>query len=264
METVLRRYLSKMPFLALLFLAVSCSTEDAPDCFQTAGATVEREIEVENFYEIILYDRINLFIQQGPEQHVVVKTGENLLPEIEVSVENNRLILRNNNGCNWVRDYNITDVYVTVPNLTWLQNAGNTVIKSIGELHFPEIWLRSLNQEQKKGVYTNGDFDLHLVSDYIRVTGDDFSNFFLRGKTDYLNLFIANGDGRVEAQDLIAETVEIQHRGTNKLIVNPQEVLKGEIRSTGDVISVNRPPVVTLESFYTGKLIFKPFQGLEP
>ncbi len=91
----------------------------------------------------------------------------------------------------------------------------------------------------------------------LRVTGDDFSNFFLSGSTDHLNIFIANGDGRVEAQNLFAETVEIQHRGTNKLFVNPQQVLKGEIRSTGDVISVNRPPVVKLESFYTGKLIFE-------
>ncbi|NJW55607.1 GIN domain-containing protein, partial [Salinimicrobium oceani] len=102
-----------------------------------------------------------------------------------------------------------------------------------------------------------GDFDLHLVSKYVRVTGDDFSNFFLRGSTDDLNLYIANGDGRVEAQDLEAGSVEIQHRGTNKLFVNPQQVLKGEIRSTGDVISVNRPPVVEVESFYTGKLIFE-------
>ena len=177
--------------------------------------------------------------------------------EISAEVVDGRLILRNGNCCNFVRDYGITSVHVTVPNLTWLQNAGNRVIRSVGELHFSNIWLRSLNQEDAKGVYTVGDFDLHLVSDYVRVTGDDFSNFFLRGETNYLNLYIANGDGRVEAQELIAGTVEIQHRGTNKLFVNPQQVLKGEIRSTGDVISVNRPPVVEIESFYTGKLIFK-------
>src|SRR5690606_19598665 len=126
----------------------------------------------------------------------------------------------------------------TVPNLKWLQNAGNRVIKSVGEVHFPVIWLRSLNQERAKGVYTVGDFDLHLVADHVRVTGDDFSNFFLRGETDYLNLYIANGDGRVGAQDLTAGTVEIQHPGTNKLFVTPQQVSRGEVRSTGDVISV--------------------------
>lgn len=250
------KYLRIFFFLSLLLFA-GCDTEDAPDCFQTAGRIIEKELQVEAFNELIVYEGINLFIEQGAEHKVVVETGENLINEISAEVIDGRLILRNDNGCNFVRDYNLTSIHVTVPDLEWLQNAGNRMIKSVGELHFKNIWLRSLNQERAKGVYTVGDFDLHLVSDYVRVTGDDFSNFFLRGETGYLNLYIANGDGRVEAQDMIAETVEIQHRGTNKLFVNPQQVLKGEIRSTGDVISVNRPPVVQVETFYSGKLIFE-------
>ncbi|MCX2838042.1 DUF2807 domain-containing protein [Salinimicrobium sp. MT39] len=256
MKQLLKKSLPILPFLSLM-LFMACNTEDAPDCFQTAGSMIEKEFQVEPFEELIVYEDIELFIEQGEEHKVVVQTGENLMNEISAEVIDGRLILRNGNGCNFVRDYNLTSIYVTVPNLTWLQNAGNRMIRSVGELHFPDIWLRSLNQEDAKGVYTVGDFDLHLVSDYVRVTGDDFSNFFLRGETNYLNLYIANGDGRVEAQELTAGTIEIQHRGTNKLFVNPQQVLKGEIRSTGDVISVNRPPVVEIESFYTGKLIFK-------
>lgn len=256
MKLLLKKSLPILPFLSLM-LFMACDTEDAPDCFQTAGSMIEKELQVEPFEELILYEDIELFIEQGEEHKVVVQTGENLMNEISAEVVDGRLILRNGNNCNFVRDYDITSVHVTVPNLTWLQNAGNRVIRSVGELHFPDIWLRSLNQEDANGVYTVGDFDLHLVSDYVRVTGDDYSNFFLRGETDYLNLYIANGDGRVEAQELTAGTVEIQHRGTNKLFVNPQQVLKGEIRSTGDVISVNRPQVVEVEMFYSGKLIFK-------
>jgi hypothetical protein len=256
MKQLLKKYLLIFPFLGLLIF-MGCNTEDAPDCFQTAGKIIEKKFEVEAFDELIVYEDIELFIEQGAEHRVVVKTGENLMNEISAEVVDDRLILRNDNGCNFVRDYDVTSIYVTAPNLTWLQNAGNRVIKSLGELHFPNIWLRSLNQERAKGVYTVGDFDLHLISDHVRVTGDDFSNFFLRGETDHLNLFMANGDGRVEAGELEAGTVEIQHRGTNKLIVNPQQVLKGEIRSTGDVISVNRPPVVEVEVFYSGRLIFE-------
>ena len=244
-------------FLLLALLLLGCDTEDAPDCFKSSGELVDKEVELASFDEIIVYDRINLFIEQGPEQKVMVRSGRNIIDNVSAEVVGHRLILKNNNGCNLFREYNLTDVYVTIPNLTWLQNAGNTVVKNVGELHFPDIWLRSLNQEEKKGVYTNGDFELNLVSESIRVTGDDFSNFFLSGSTKYLNLFIAAGDGRVEARNLSAETVEIMHRGTNKLIVNPQQVLKGEIRSTGDVISLSRPPVVEVESFYSGKLYFK-------
>ena len=252
----MKKYLPILTFLSLLFFS-SCDSEDAPECFKTSGPIVEKVVEVEAFHEILVYDRINLFIEQGPEQKVVVESGKNIIDAVSLEVIDGRLILKNDDTCNLFRDYNLTNIIITVPNLTYLQNAGNTIIESVGELHFPKISLRSLNQEETKGVYTNGDFKLNLVSESVNIIGDDFSNFFLNGSTDNLKIFIAAGDGRVEAQDLLAKQVDFFHRGTNKVFVNPQEVLKGEVRSTGDVISVNRPPVVQVETYYTGKLIFR-------
>ena len=40
------------------------------------------------------------------------------------------------------------------------------------------------------------------------------------------------------------------------MIVNPQVSLFGELRGTGNLISVNQPPTVDVEQFYTGALIF--------
>lgn len=239
------------------FFFTACDKEDAPNCIQTTGNIIQQEIEVADFKELIVYGRIKLFIEQGAEHKVVVEAGENLIAKVSATVENGRLSLRNSDNCNLFRDYNTTSIYITVPNLIWLQNAGNNTVESVGTLNFPVIWLRSLNQENDPEIYTNGDFKLDLVSEYIRITGDEYSNYFLTGSTDYLNLYIADGDGRFEGADLIAGVVEIQHRGTNKLFVNPQNELKGEIRSTGDVIAVNRPPIVNLPAYYTGKLIFQ-------
>lgn len=241
-----------------LFLTTGCDKEDAPNCLQTTGEIIQQEIEVVPFEELIVSGRIKLYIEQGAEHKVVIEAGKNLIGKVSASVENGRLSLKNSDNCNFFREYNTTSVYVTVPNLTWLQNASNNTIESIGSLNFPVIWLRSLNQENDPGKYNNGDFKLDLISDYIRITGDEYSNYFLTGSTDYLNLYIADGDGRFEGGGLIAGVVEIQHRGTNKLFVNPQNELKGEIRSTGDVISVNRPPIVNLPAYYTGRLIFSP------
>jgi len=240
-----------------VFMITACDKEDAPNCFQTTGDIIQQEIEVGAFEELIVYGRIKLFIEQGAEHKVVVEAGKNLIGNVSAIVENGRLSLRNSDNCNLFRDYNTTKIFVTVPDLTWLQNASNNTIESIGTLNFPVIWIRSFNQEKDPEVYTNGDFKLNLVSNFIRVTGDHYSNYFISGSTDYLNLYIADGDGRFEGAGLTAGVVEIQHRGTNKLFVNPQEELKGEIRSTGDVISVNRPPIVNLPNFYTGKLIFQ-------
>ena len=246
-----------MTILLPVFLFLGCDREDAPDCFKTTGEIVQKEILVEPFEEVIVYGRTKLYLRQGDEQKVVLESGKNLIGELDVEVVDGRLSIKNNSSCNLFREYDVTNVYVTVPNLTWLQNASSKTIEGIGELNFPAIWLRAFDQEKDPEIYTNGDFKLHLNSESIRITGDDFSNFFLTGTTDYLNVYIASGDGRVEAAGLSAETVDIQHRGTNKLIVNPRQLLKGEIRSTGDVLSVNRPPVVRIETFYTGRLIFQ-------
>ena len=40
------------------------------------------------------------------------------------------------------------------------------------------------------------------------------------------------------------------------MIVNPIESLSVELRGTGNVIATNEPPIVQLEQFYIGQLIF--------
>ena len=92
--------------------------------------------------------------------------------------------------------------------------------------------------------------DLNIISNNV-------SNFILTGTTNNLFINFASGQGKFEGENLIAQNIGIFHRGTNKMIVNPIQQITGEIRSSGNVISVNRPPLVDVDEFYTGKLIFK-------
>ena len=246
-------------FLGLLAIVfcLGCSSESAPDCVQTAGTIIRQEVEVENFDEIMVYKRVKLFIEQGEEQKVIIETGENLINEVSAEVQDSRLILKNTNSCNLFRDYQITKVYVTTPNLTWLQSSTGWPIESIGTLKFPSLWLRSLNQERDPDINTDGDFILDLEVENLRITTDHFSNFFLTGKVENFDGFFAAGDGRLEARDLIVQHYDLFHRGTNKLFINPQQSLKADIYSYGDIISVNRPPVVKVTEHFKGKLIFE-------
>jgi len=41
------------------------------------------------------------------------------------------------------------------------------------------------------------------------------------------------------------------------MVVNPQLELTGELLGTGNLISVNQPPLVDVERLYTGRLIFE-------
>jgi len=90
----------------------------------------------------------------------------------------------------------------------------------------------------------------------LSIVTNDLSNIFINGYVESLNINFASGDGRFEGSNLIAQNINIFHRGSNDMILNPQQSLTGEIRSTGNVISVNQPPIVDVEEFYTGSLIF--------
>lgn len=250
--------MKKLIFLVLsTFLLGSCDAEDAPGCFKKAGNIQQDEVVLDSFNEIIVYERVKLFIQQGPVQKVVIETGENLRKDVSVEVIDNRLSIRNENSCNLVRDYELTKVYVTIPDLTWLQNSSGSAIESIGILKLENLWLRSVNQENDLSIHTDGDFILDLDVENLRITNDNVSNYFLKGKVEDFNVFFAAGDSRLDAPNLMVQNYEIFHRGTNKMIIYPVESLKGELRSSGDVIAKNRPAVVKVEEYYTGRLIFE-------
>ena len=60
----------------------------------------------------------------------------------------------------------------------------------------------------------------------------------------------------MEAADFLIQDLIVFHRSTNKIIVNPQVSIVGEIRSLGDVISKNEPSLIDVTEYYTGRLIF--------
>ena len=81
--------------------------------------------------------------------------------------------------------------------------------------------------------------------------------FKLAGTTTNFNVIIAAGDSRIEADNLVSVNVGLDHRGSNDILVNPQERISGVIRGYGDVISINRPSEVAVEELFNGRLVFR-------
>lgn len=102
-----------------------------------------------------------------------------------------------------------------------------------------------------------GDFDLLINDQNLAIITNNVSNFTLFGKTQNFDINYASGQGKLLADKLEAQNITLFHRGTNDLLVNPIQEIKGEIRGTGNVISINRPPLAEVTEFYTGKLIFR-------
>ena len=247
----------KIVYMLFAVVLVSCNGENAPDCFQNAGDIIERDFEIEAFTKVTVFSRVELIITDGPLPSVTVQTGEYLLNDIEVRVIDGHLELYNNNGCNFTRDYGITKVFVTSPNLTEIRNASGLTVRSEGVLNYDSLRLVSEDFNQEGEVNTNGNFDLEVDCDVLRVEVNNLSTTFINGEVNSLKVKYYSGDARFEGRHLIAQDVDIFQRSSNDMIINAQQSLTGEIRSTGNVIVVNTPPIVEVEQFYTGQIIFE-------
>ncbi len=249
--------IGRLLFSIIITLLLGCNGDNVPDCFQNAGDIVREEVSLPPFAKITVFENIEMIIKEGPVQEVVIETGEFLRPEVTAAVENNRLVVRNTNNCNLFREYGITKIFVTSPNINEIRSSTGWPIRSDGILSYPELQLISESFNNPETETTDGSFDLNLATQNLSLVANGIAYFQLRGSTDQLRATIAAGDSRIEAENLIAEEVVINHRGSNDMLVNPQQILRGVIRGTGDVLSFTRPDSVSVEELYRGRLIFK-------
>ncbi|NKI30494.1 head GIN domain-containing protein [Croceivirga thetidis] len=240
-----------------LVLCLSCNSESASDCFQSAGDLVRVEVEVEEFSQITVFELLNLVLIEGDEHKVEIETGEFLLNDIKATVEGERLLLRNENGCNLFRDYELSTVYVTSPNITEIRSSTGLLVSNIGALTYPSLDLISESFFVPEAETTSGSFNLTLDNESVSIVVNGISFFNLSGRTQNLGITVAAGDTRIQAESLEAGTVTINHRGSNDILVNPQERIAGTIRGYGNVISFNRPEVIAVDETFEGRLIFR-------
>ncbi|MEZ4855714.1 MAG: head GIN domain-containing protein [Gelidibacter sp.] len=249
--------MKKVGYILICVLFFACNGENVPDCFQNAGNLIQKDFEVETFTKVTVFERVQLIITDAPTQKVTVQTGEYLMNDIDVKVEDGRLILKNNNACNLTRNYGITKVFVSAPNLVEIRNSSGLEVQSNGVLNYNSLTLYSEDFNAENAFHTDGDFNLEVNCETLKTVINNISHLFLKGNVTNLTIGFYAGDSRFEGANLIAQNITIFQRSSNDMIVNPQLSLKGEIRSTGDVISLNHPPVVDVQTYYTGQLIFQ-------
>ena len=243
--------------LLCLFIIVcltNCNSENAPDCLQNAGDLIREEVAVPDFSKITVFENVSLVLKQGATQKV--ETGEVLRNEVTALVEGDRLLLRDTNDCNYFRDYSLTTVYITSPNISEIRSSTGWPIKSDGVLAYSSLTLFSESFINSESETTDGEFDLEVNTQSLNIVVNGITYFKLRGATESFDLTIAAGDSRIEAQGLVAQNVSLNHRGSNDIFVNPEQSIKGVIRGTGNVVSSSRPDEVAVEELYKGRLIF--------
>ncbi len=237
--------------IGLVLLFFGCA--NPKECIESTGTIITKEITVADFDKIIVHQGIGLVITEGPNFNVEVKTGENLMSNIEVKVVDGVLSLKDKSTCNWVREYGNTMVYVTAPNITEIHSKTEKTITSNGVLSYPILRLIAMDLSDGAGT---GDFNIQVNNFQTVIENNNVSRYYISGQTDDLRINFYDGNGRFMGDNLIAKSIDVYHRGTNDIIVKPIERIVGKMVSTGNVILRNTPPIVAVEQLYQGRVVY--------
>ena len=236
-------------FVSLLLAGCGLSDE----CIQNSGSITTRAVSVAAFENIYVNSGIALVIKEGPEFSVTVEAGANIIDDVEALVSDGNLILTEKTGCNWVRTYAVATVYVTAPNIVEIISNTEMDIKSDGVLHYPLFRLYGLNDF---GGVATGNFYMQVDNGQLVVQSNNVSGFYITGKTDQLLLNFYDGTGRFEGAEFLADEIVVFQRGSNDMIVNPVDIIRGDIYGPGNIICKSRPTISNVVEHYTGRLIF--------
>ena len=244
--------MKKTIFLLLIFF-IGCSKPS--DCIENAGNEITKEFLFASFEKIKVFKGINLVITESATQKITVKTGENIIDNIELKIEDGFLICKDNSTCNWVREYGQTTVFVSTPNLTDVFCKTEKTISSNGILTFPILRLNATDLSE--GIAT-GDFILQINNNQLVIESNNVANFYISGKTKDFQANFYEGDGRIEAANFLADYINVFHRGTNDMILNPQIKMTGKMVSTGNIICKNPNVINEVVALFEGRVIIAP------
>ena len=256
----MRKFVLHIVTFCFLILVTSCGISE--DCFKGNGNQITQTFPLENFSKIKVYDGVGLVVKEGPNYEVKIKTSDNIIDDLEVRLDGDMLIVKDNSSCNIARDYGQTTVYVTIPDGTILplipelelHCKTEQKIQSDGVLHSPIVRLFSMDLSDGAGT---GDFYITVDNSQLVVESNNVSNFQISGNIENGIIALFWGNGIVDCKNLdVSSELEIYHRGSNDIKLSHVNILRGGIYSTGNVILYESPQTLNVNVFYTGRLIF--------
>jgi hypothetical protein len=238
-----------------LFVILIIAGLISPGCkksglFMETGETRRVSISIDDFEEIILNDKINLFLTYDTTKKLSIEAGENLIPGIGLSVRDGKLSISDNNNFQWSRNLDYTiNVFVSRSYLKKITYYGAGNIKTTNTWKAEEFILDSWT-----GI---GSADLDLETGYtelvIRKANADFT---LRGSGRNTMIYCAD-HGSMNLEQFTSGEVVMDYRSIRDSRLNVTQHLDAKILYKGNVYYKGNPSIA---SFYnsTGKLIAIP------
>jgi len=223
---------------------------------QGSGNIVAKDFVVQGFSQVELNTIGQVYIEQGDTESLTIETDDNVLPFLEVRVENGKLILREEgNGHNFKPSETIT-YKVTVKNLAAVttNSSGDITIGPIetdvftamvgasGDVTVDSMKAAHVSIESNgSGVVKIGNVD----SETVQITARASGRVEMAGRATRLEVEVG-GSGEVFVGDLQTSVTKIYHQASGAVTVWAVDTLDVTIGGSGNVAYYGNPKVTQI------------------
>lgn len=234
---------------ALAFVVNSCKKENLYDCFKPSGTIETRIIELSDFQKVIVNDKIDLYLTQGPNFEVKLEAGKNLFMNIKTTVSNGTLTIDNINKCNFVRSPKKKIIaYVTLPYLRMVRNAGTGNIYFTNQFTQDSLDIRIAN---------SGDVHFNVNVQMLQTSTHGNGDLYGSG-TVFYSTHYSNGTNYIRLSDMTVQSrIDINTYTIGDCYINAPNggYMKVEIWEKGNVRYKGSPGQIELKRYSKGDLI---------
>jgi hypothetical protein len=231
-------------FAGLIIFNLSCAKTD---CLSGAGKHMTKSRNLEPFKNIQIYSYFNVYLKQDTINKIAIEAGEKEVENIETSITDSTLIIKDLNTCQFIKGYAEKKLYISVDTLTTLVIHDGINLYSIDTIKQKELSIRFLSDIGFCDLTFDGgnlDFEVWYSS------GD----FILRGKTESLYLNI-NELSFADASTLEAGSCYVYNNSMGDARVKTNGLLQVLLENSGNVYYSGFPSEIQLlEKTGSGKL----------
>ncbi len=234
----------------LLFTLIAFACKKAPNrtCLKKTGTPTHEKVSFEQIKKISVYNDINIKLVQDSLNFIEIDSYDNIKNFISINFEANELILKNNNKCRFLRDYDKqTTVRIHFSNLEKIALYGKGSIESENSIENPKfhVYAHSSNSNIKLSVTTN-----ELIVEFVNGTLDGE----IKGYGKHTYIFHA-GYSNVNFIDLITEQLRIVNGSYSDTYVNVSNSIDSKIEGTGNIHYTGNASVENSIETSSGRLL---------
>lgn len=242
---------SYLYIILIVCIFVSCKKATDRQCLKSTGDEETMLILLnEDFDTLDLYDGIVYNLVQDTINELEISGGKNLIPFVSSNISNNKLIIRNENNCNFLRSLNKKiRVNIHYKDLSYINFKGSESLESSNVINTNSLRIRIRDNA--------GSVNLNVSVGYLEtsiVTGYGDYNLSGSAQTAYLN---CNSNGFCDARALTtSQNLIVRSNTQGNMYINAGQVnLEATILQAGNIKYTGTPITKDVNISGEGQLI---------